>query len=44
MDIKELKAKAYDLISQLEQIQRNLSAVNQKIAQYQQKKEVKKTN
>jgi prefoldin subunit 5 len=36
-EIKELKVKAYDLISQLEFIQRELNAVNQKIAELTQK-------
>ena len=34
-DIKELKAKAYDLIAALEQIQIELQQVNQKIAELQ---------
>jgi prefoldin subunit 5 len=34
-DIKDLKARAYDLIAALEQIQRELQQVNQKIAEIQ---------
>lgn len=33
MDIKELKAKAYDLLAQLQAIQQELQATNQKIAE-----------
>lgn len=35
MTLIELKAKAYDLLAQLEAIQRELSKVNQEIANYQ---------
>jgi hypothetical protein len=33
MDIKELKAQAYDLLAQMEYIQKQLAETNQKIAQ-----------
>jgi hypothetical protein len=32
MDIKELKAQAYDLLAQLEYLQKQLAETNQKIA------------
>jgi hypothetical protein len=33
MDIKELKAQAYDLLAQMEYIQKQLAETNQKIAE-----------
>jgi hypothetical protein len=33
MDIKELKAQAYDLLAQMEYLQKQLAETNQKIAQ-----------
>jgi hypothetical protein len=45
MDIKELKARAYDLISAMEKIQNELGQVNKLIAQEANKpKEVKDEN
>jgi hypothetical protein len=37
MDLKELKATAYDLLAQMEYIQKQLAEVNQKIAEQMQK-------
>lgn len=33
MDIKELKAQAYDILAQLEYLQKQLAETNQKIAE-----------
>lgn len=37
MDIKELKAKAYDILSNLEYLQKQLQETNQQIAEAMQK-------
>ena len=37
MDIKELKSQAYDLLAQMEYIQKQLAETNQKIAEAMQK-------
>lgn len=37
MDIKELKAQAYDILAQLEYLQKQLAETNQKIAEAMQK-------
>jgi hypothetical protein len=37
MDLKELKSTAYDLLAQMEYIQKQLAEVNQKIAEQMQK-------
>ena len=39
MDLKELKAKAYDLMAQMEYLQRELIKLNQEIAKESQAKE-----
>jgi hypothetical protein len=37
MDIKELKASAYDCLAQIEYLQKQLAEINQKIAEAMQK-------
>jgi len=37
MDIKELKSQAYDILAQLEYLQKQLAETNQKIAEAMQK-------
>jgi hypothetical protein len=37
MDLKDLKSTAYDLLAQMEYIQKQLAEVNQKIAEQMQK-------
>jgi hypothetical protein len=37
MDIKELKSNAYDILAQLEYLQKQLAEINQKIAEEMQK-------
>lgn len=36
MTLTELKAKAYDILAQIEQLQRELASINREIANYQQ--------
>ncbi len=44
MKIEQLKAKAYDLISQLEKVQRELNEVNQQIRDFKETNDATKTN
>lgn len=37
MNLTELKAKAYDILAQIEYLQRELAKVNNEIANYEQK-------